>query len=209
MSATDQKIGWAKRAVDEMRAAQRNASRDDFQYHFGAFLGFLGALRQFITVPPHEKAVYNMDVGDLSYCVCIDLRNEDVYVHNVAGSPRSVINARFEEHMSTQAAMSAVVKRSGRDDQEIPPEDAGAVSKGVAEKGPSPQDTTSVTGVFYIDPTALRSGFAVVRGEERPEKPSEKALLQGTAAVDIAETALAHFQSVVLPKAIQIGILIP
>jgi hypothetical protein len=81
MKATTQKIGWARRAIDEMRAAEARASKDDFQYHFGAFLALIGALRQFMTVDPHKSWVYQMDERDLHYCSCIDLRNVDVHVN--------------------------------------------------------------------------------------------------------------------------------
>jgi hypothetical protein len=46
MSATSQKISWARRAISALEKAEANASREDFQYHFGAFLALIGALRQ-------------------------------------------------------------------------------------------------------------------------------------------------------------------
>ncbi|MGP6191615.1 MAG: hypothetical protein ACLPSH_16430, partial [Vulcanimicrobiaceae bacterium] len=93
MSATQQKIAWARRAIAELNKAQSNASRDDFQYHFGAFLALIGALRQFITVDPHKQWVYSMDAADLNYCSCIDLRNVDVHIDNAVGTPRSEFTA--------------------------------------------------------------------------------------------------------------------
>jgi hypothetical protein len=43
MSAAQQKIDWVRRAIREMRDAESRASREDFQYHFGAFLAPIGS----------------------------------------------------------------------------------------------------------------------------------------------------------------------
>ena len=98
MLATTQKIGWARRAIAEIKIAQAKGSRDDFQYHFGAFLAFLGALRQFVALDrPHRQWVWSMDYRDMSYCTCVDLRNVEYHIDNTVGTPHSVYDVKITE----------------------------------------------------------------------------------------------------------------
>jgi len=204
MSATDQKIAWARRAINEMHKAQSAAARDDFQYHFGTFLALIGALRQFITVKPHKQWVYDMDPKDLNYCSCIDLRNVDVHVDNVAGAPRSEYNVEINETLRTSDSVVAAVKRVGETDWTI-----GQPSAPPPPTGPAPGTTTSTTARFFVNPSTLPPGFAVVQGAPRATKTAEQDLLNKTPAVGVAAKALDFYENTVLPGATAQGIPIP
>ncbi len=104
MSATDQKIGWANRAIDGMHQAQASGLRDDFLYHFGMFLALIGALRHFISVDPHKQWVRSLDQQDLSYCSCLDLRNTEFTVTNESNRFFVIVDdlpRTFSEHSYT------------------------------------------------------------------------------------------------------------
>jgi len=107
MSAIHQKLAWARRAIVEMRKAEATASREDFQYNFGAFLGLIGAMRHFISVDPHKQWIQSLDQQDICYCSCIDLRNVDIQVDTASPVGASffvnanALPATFTEHAYT------------------------------------------------------------------------------------------------------------
>jgi len=207
MKATKQKIDWALRAINEMRASQQNAARDDFQYHFGAFLALPGALRQFITVDPHKKWVYSMDEKDPHYCACVDLRNVDVHVANVVQSPRSAFDVQIRETIGPVTDFAIAITKTG-----------STPSAPVSNQPPPPRppkasdsEGTSVTANFFVNPDTLPPEFAVLQhsGQARSIKAQEESLLRGTPAVDVAQKALDLFVSTVLPQAQRNGVPIP
>lgn len=207
MSATDQKIAWARRAIDEMRTAQADASRDDFQYHFGAFLALIGALRQFITVDPHKKWIYAMDERDMYYCACIDLRNVDVHVENAVGTPRSEYAVNLHTTLPPISDSSSImVKRVGETEWTA----GDPVSTPPTPPPPPQAETTSTTARFFVNPSHLTS-FTVQKHTKLPRstKAREEAILHNTVAVEVAEKALAFFEHTVLPGAKAQGIPIP
>jgi hypothetical protein len=188
-----------------MRKAQASASREDFQYHFGAFLALIGGLRQFITVKPHKQWVYDMDPKDVSYCACIDLRNVDVHVDNAAGTPRSEYDVQISTTLRTSDSAVASVKRVGETEWTVG--QPSAPTPPPVEQGPP--DTTSTTARFFVNPSTLPSGFAVVQGAPRSTKTAETDLLSKKPAVDVAEKALNFYEHSVLPGAKAQGIPIP
>jgi hypothetical protein len=206
LKATAQKIGWARRAIEEMRAAEARASKDDFQYHFGAFLALIGGLRQFITVKPHKKWVYNMDERDLNYCTCIDLRNIDIHVDNAIGTPRSEYNAELTDTLGF-VGEHVVVKVTKAAESE-PSQVSETVSDAPKVQG---QSKATVTARFFVRPDDLEPHFAVLKhtGLPRKTKSAEKVLLTKTPAVDVAEEALDFYENTVLPGARTLGILVP
>jgi hypothetical protein len=188
-----------------MRTAQASASREDFQYHFGAFLALIGGLRQFITVKPHTAWVYAQDEQDLNYCACIDLRNVDVHVDNAVGTPRSEYAMSLHTTLNPVSDFAAVkVRKVG--------EHEWTDRTGPPPPPPAPmthdQTTSSATARFFVNPDLLPPDFAVLFNTHaaRGTKAAEEALLRTTPAVEVAEKALDFYEHTVLPGARAQGI---
>jgi hypothetical protein len=178
--STDQKLTFCKRALKEMNAAQGTMDKPSFSYHFGAFLALLGGVRQYLLSGASKQDkdwVYAFDdpaASGLDYALAVDLRNVDVHFAD-ATAPRSHYTVGMTENLSLDRTLST-----------------------------QPTDnTTSV--VYYItlpsDPLFLVHRGGPQKGEPRSNRPLALAHLQSTAAIDLARSALAFFETSILPNA--------
>ncbi|HEV3092148.1 MAG TPA: hypothetical protein VGX91_11985 [Candidatus Cybelea sp.] len=207
MTAVRQKLAFARHAIDEMRTAQLRASRDDFDYHFGAYLALLGALRQFILVKPHKQWVYSMDERDLSYCCCIDLRNVDVHTTNVGPARAAYQLQLVDAIVGFTASLTAKVMHKGKPPG--PERDLSAPKASTELQNRGRQTSPTVT--FFVNVAALPPDFAVLyhSGKARDTKRDEESHLRAVSAIDVALGAIDFFEVTVLPQAQRLGIPIP
>jgi hypothetical protein len=209
MVATNQKLKWAHRAVDEMRDAEQRLSVDDFQYHFGAFLALLGALRRFVLedAGPAVPDVHAMDEENEHYCCCIDLRNVDLHIRNAAGNVRSHFAVDVQEAISFSTE-SVALKIESTD---------GSVSNFVTQPtttnqtGAQQSQPATVTATYYVDPSSFISKFGFRHGSGQPRtiRSRELQLMIDTSALVLAEKALGYFDNTVLTEAKALGVTPP
>jgi hypothetical protein len=215
----DDKIAQCRRAVSAMATLQKKQDKDEFEYHFCAFIGAFGAARQYIQerlrpklrspkVEPEQQWLQaletNVDVASV-----IGMRNSDVHRAALRVSNQRVemtlheVSPSFSEVVTIEAFDKAgnVVARAGS----------------VPESTPEPMAKPDNTMDFYylLDPAKLPGDFmtadkgrldgripgakvALRKGDALPMKSAVRAHLGTNDLGGIAARALAALESEIL-----------
>jgi hypothetical protein len=169
MSAIDDKLRLLRRAHNEIQAARAAPDREGFEYAFCAFIGFAGAIRQYLQrdLKTPLKAQNDNDEqrwlqaleDDPDVATVLALRNVDVHDISVK-STRATVKASFGSGLTFETELKS--------DPE-PRKTTGEVfetSEVPMTSSPSPRLPPEIRVLYDLDAKTLPKDF--MRGRQRP-----------------------------------------
>lgn len=216
----DDKLAQCHRAQRALAVLQERQDVDEFEYHFCSFIGFFGAVRQYIqerlrlkllspNVEPEQTWLQSLE-SDVAVATIIGLRNTDVH--------RDVIRVTNQR---VEVALSATLKTSGSLSF-VAHDAAGKVfASGFSDPESTPNPLNSATPPvliefkFCLNPANLPADFMtadhdrkdgrvvgskvqLTKGDDLPMKAAVVSHLAGTHLGSVATAAIATLEAAII-----------
>jgi hypothetical protein len=193
LTKINDKLDQCRRAIDALTKLRTHNDKEAFEYHFCAYIGFVGAVLQYMkkTLKAERKALKT----DLDVATVLGMRNSDVHSEALLVTNQDI---------TIQLTGHELIAATGTLGIEVTDAEGVVVKQTVPTRPPPspPPPPPSPPKVLYkLDRAALPDDFMIFPGEKKKPDPMKEEVSRHLAETDLG--AIAERSYAALRRAIE------